>query len=111
MTAFDQPIAFHAADAVLARWGHDPHALVQVLRETQAQTHWLPRDLLAHIAQALRLPLAQVEGVATFYRFFHTRPVGGARPVPVDVRVIAATHRQLEQRVRCLLYTSDAADE
>jgi two-component system, NtrC family, response regulator HupR/HoxA len=28
------------------------------------------------------------------------RPVGGVRPVPVDVRVIAATHRDLEQRVR-----------
>jgi [NiFe] hydrogenase diaphorase moiety large subunit len=67
------------ADETLARWGHDPHALVQVLRETQALTHWLPRALLTHIAQALRLPLAQVEGVATFYRFFHTRPVGRLR--------------------------------
>ena len=67
------------ADAALARWGHDPHALVQVLRETQAQTHWLPRALLTHIGQALHLPLAQVEGVATFYRFFHTRPVGRLR--------------------------------
>ena len=28
------------------------------------------------------------------------RPVGAARPVPVDVRIIAATHRHLEQRVR-----------
>jgi [NiFe] hydrogenase diaphorase moiety large subunit len=53
MTVFDQSRAFHAADAVLARWSRDPHALVQVLRETQAVTHWLPRDLLAHIAQAM----------------------------------------------------------
>ena len=67
------------ADAVLARWGHDPHALVQVLRETQALTHWLSRPLLAHIARALHLTLAHVEGVATFYRFFHTRPVGRTR--------------------------------
>ena len=68
-----------AADAVLARWGHDPHALVQVLRETQAQTHWLPRELLGHIAHALGLTLAHVEGVASFYRFFHLRPVGRVR--------------------------------
>ena len=67
------------ADAVLARWGHDPHALVQVLRETQALTHWLSRPLLAHIARALHLTLAHVEGVATFYRFLHTRPVGYTR--------------------------------
>ncbi|MGI9217138.1 MAG: sigma-54-dependent transcriptional regulator [Hydrogenophaga sp.] len=35
------------------------------------------------------------------------RPVGAARPVPVDVRIIAATHRQLEQRVREGLFRED----
>ena len=35
------------------------------------------------------------------------RPVGAARPVPVDVRVIAATHRQLEQRVHDGLFRED----
>lgn len=68
-----------AADQVLARWHLDPHSLVQILRETQACTHWLPRPLLAHVAQALGLTLAHVEGVAGFYRFFHTRPVGRYR--------------------------------
>jgi two-component system response regulator HupR/HoxA len=35
------------------------------------------------------------------------RPVGGTRAVPVDVRVIAATHRELEQRVREGLFRED----
>jgi two-component system, NtrC family, response regulator HupR/HoxA len=35
------------------------------------------------------------------------RPVGGARAVPVDVRVIAATHRDLEKRVRDGLFRED----
>lgn len=35
------------------------------------------------------------------------RPVGGARPVLVDVRVIAATHRNLEQRVSEGLFRED----
>jgi len=35
------------------------------------------------------------------------RPVGAARPVPVDVRIIAATHRNLEQRVREGLFRED----
>ena len=68
-----------AADAALARWGHRPDALLQVLRETQAETHWLSAPLRAHIAQALGLTPAHVEGVASFYRFLHTRPVGRVR--------------------------------
>jgi two-component system response regulator HupR/HoxA len=35
------------------------------------------------------------------------RPVGGARAVPVDVRVIAATHRDLERRVQEGLFRED----
>lgn len=35
------------------------------------------------------------------------RPVGAPRPVPVNVRVIAATHRDLEQRVREGLFRKD----
>jgi len=65
--------------AVLDRHGRDPHALVQILREVQEQTGWLPRDLLGRVAGELKVSLAQVEGVAGFYRFFHTRPVGQYR--------------------------------
>ncbi|MDP1535959.1 MAG: NAD(P)H-dependent oxidoreductase subunit E [Burkholderiales bacterium] len=68
-----------AVGQVLLRHGHDPHSLVQILRETQAQTGWLSRALLGVIARELNLTLAHVEGVAGFYRFFHTRPVGRYR--------------------------------
>ena len=50
------------------------------------------------------------------------RPLGSSQSIPVDVRIISATHRNLEEAMaegqfredlyyRCLLYTSDAADE
>ena len=65
--------------AVLVRHDHDPHALVQVLREVQASLSWLPRKTLDQVARALGLTLAHVEGVATFYRFFHIQPVGAYR--------------------------------
>ena len=64
---------------LISRYGGDPHALVQILREAQALHAWLPRELLAYVADALGLTLAHVEGVATFYRFFHTSPVGEYR--------------------------------
>jgi [NiFe] hydrogenase diaphorase moiety large subunit len=68
-----------ALDKVLSRHGRDPHALVQILRETQEQMGWLSRDLLGVVARELKLTLAHVEGVASFYRFLHTRPVGRYR--------------------------------
>ena len=68
-----------ALDQVLTRHGRDPHALVQILRETQEQTGCLSRDILGVVARELKLSLAHVEGVAGFYRFFHTRPVGRLR--------------------------------
>ncbi len=64
---------------LLARHGADPHALLQILRELQAVRGWLPRESLVELAAALGLTLAHVEGVAGFYRFLHTRPVGAYR--------------------------------
>jgi NADH:ubiquinone oxidoreductase subunit E len=66
-------------ESVLGRHQHDPHALVQILREAQARRLWLPRELMADVAGGLGLTLAHVEGVATFYRFLYTRPVGEYR--------------------------------
>ncbi len=65
--------------ALLARHASDPHALVQMLRELQAAAGWLPRTSLQQLAAGLDLSLAQVQGVADFYRFFHTRPAGDYR--------------------------------
>jgi [NiFe] hydrogenase diaphorase moiety large subunit len=73
--------ALAAADlqAVLHRHGADAHALVQILRELQALQGWLPLASLQQVAHTLGLSLAHVQGVAGFYRFFHTRPVGAYR--------------------------------
>ena len=65
--------------SLLTAHGGDPHALVQILRQLQASQGWLPHDSLSQIAQALGLTLAHVQGVAGFYRFFHTQPVGRYR--------------------------------
>jgi len=68
-----------AVGQILSTRQRDPHALVQVLREVQALHTWLSRETLAHVARELGLTLAHVEGVATFYRFLHTSPVGEYR--------------------------------
>ncbi len=57
----------------------DPLQLVQILREAQELVGYLPPALLTATARALRLPRAQVEGVAGFYSFFHLTPPGRYR--------------------------------
>lgn len=68
-----------ALAAVLSRHGNRPQALLQVLREAQEAEGWVPREMLARIADALGLTLAEVEGVSGFYRFLHRHPVGRYR--------------------------------
>ena len=70
---------FPALSPLLARHQHDRHALVQLMRDFQTLHGWLPRAALSQIATAMGVTLAQVEGVAGFYRFFHLQPVGAYR--------------------------------
>ena len=70
------PAMIDAMDRVLARHQSRPEQLVQILREVQAETRWLSREVLARLADALGCTLAHVEAVAGFYRFFHLKPVG-----------------------------------
>ena len=70
------PDAPEVVRRVLGRHRSRPEQLVQILREVQAETHWLPRPVLAAIAGGLGCTLAHVEAVAGFYRFLHLEPVG-----------------------------------
>ncbi|WP_418319010.1 NAD(P)H-dependent oxidoreductase subunit E [Piscinibacter sakaiensis] len=70
------PIDLAAVDAVVRRHGGRRDALVQILREVQAITRWLPHEAIATIAAGVQLTPAIVGGVASFYRFFHLQPVG-----------------------------------
>ncbi|HQX08160.1 MAG TPA: NAD(P)H-dependent oxidoreductase subunit E, partial [Zoogloea sp.] len=68
-----------ALDGILQQHGHQPTELLQILIDTQALEGWLSPPTLSHIARALNLPRARVEGVAGFYSFLHTRPAGRYR--------------------------------
>jgi len=66
-------------DAVLARNRDSPNRLLQILREVQEAIGWLSPETLTMIARGIRQPLARVNGVAGFYTFLHTRPMGRYR--------------------------------
>jgi NADH-quinone oxidoreductase subunit F len=58
---------------------HAPHGrtrLLPALHDAQALYGWLPEPVLTQIARALRVPLADVHGVVSFYTMFYNQPVG-----------------------------------
>lgn len=63
-----------------ALWGTEiPNRslLPELLHEAQMiYDGWLPRAVLSRIAQALKLPLADVHGVTEFFTMYYTEPVG-----------------------------------
>jgi len=61
---------------ILADYAGQPGSLIPVLQAVQHEIGHLPASALEAIAGALRLPLADVFGVATFYAQFHLEPRG-----------------------------------
>lgn len=51
-------------------------ALIPVLQKAQGLYGYLPKEVMAMVANGLDLPLSQVYGVATFYAQFHLQPRG-----------------------------------
>lgn len=54
----------------------DQESLLVLLEETQNKFGYLSPELLAELAKTLGLPVSDVYGVATFYSFLSTKPLG-----------------------------------
>jgi bidirectional [NiFe] hydrogenase diaphorase subunit len=67
---------FKVLDITMKRAGYDRSALIEVLHKAQEAFGFLEEDVLLYIARALKLPLSQVYGVATFYHLFSLKPAG-----------------------------------
>lgn len=56
--------------------GNEPQALIETLHTVQESFGFLDIDALKYVAGALKVPLSQVYGVATFYQHFSLKPPG-----------------------------------
>ncbi|MDR2349256.1 MAG: NAD(P)H-dependent oxidoreductase subunit E [Deltaproteobacteria bacterium] len=61
---------------ILDKYGHDPHMLIAILQEIQAEYSYLPEDIMTYVATALGISPGQVFGAATFYAHFTLEPKG-----------------------------------
>ena len=63
-------------DEIVKEVGEERGALIPILQRAQHAYGYLPKGLLAAIAEKLSVPLSRVLGVATFYSQFHLTPRG-----------------------------------
>jgi NADH:ubiquinone oxidoreductase subunit E len=61
---------------IVKQYGAKPSALIMVLQDIQKHYRYLPKDALVLVGKKMKLPLAQIYGVATFYRTFSLTPKG-----------------------------------
>jgi len=65
-----------AITGIIQGYGAKPQALIMVLQDIQKHYRYLPMDALKMVALKMNLPIAQIYGVATFYKAFSLEPKG-----------------------------------
>lgn len=65
-----------AIDAIIERYEANPSAILAILQDIQAKEKYLPKEVLEHIGERLRIPLNKIYRIATFYRAFSLQPRG-----------------------------------
>ena len=63
-------------DQIIENHGAEPSSLIQILLDIQNENHWLPGEALARISRKLKVPLSQIQHIATFYKAFSVVPKG-----------------------------------
>ncbi len=63
-------------DAVLDAHEYQASQVIAIMQEVQKIYHYLPEEVLCHIAKELKISEAKIYGVATFYENFSLEPKG-----------------------------------
>ena len=57
--------------------GNEEHEnLLVLLKKAQGKFGYVPQEFIIEVAQSLNIPVSEVCGVATFYSFLSTKPLG-----------------------------------
>ncbi|WP_024821662.1 MULTISPECIES: NADH-quinone oxidoreductase subunit NuoE [Aminobacterium] len=61
---------------MVAPWKNQKGGLIPILQEAQKEFGYLPPEVMETISRELKIPKAEIYGVATFYAQFHLKPRG-----------------------------------
>jgi len=63
----------------IQEWKDMPGNLIMILHRVQQEFSYIPREAAERLAKELRIPLAKIYGVMTFYHYFKTSKPGKHR--------------------------------
>jgi NADH:ubiquinone oxidoreductase subunit E len=75
-TAYAKATDEEAVTAIIGRYREEPGNLLPILLGINRHFNWLPRSSLEHVSDELRISLAEILRVATFYNAFSLVPRG-----------------------------------
>ncbi len=67
---------FSVVNKILEKNGYSSAKLIPILQQIQHEFKYLSKDVIAYVANSLKLPASKVYGVATFYAHFSLTPKG-----------------------------------
>ena len=72
----EMQVNYQQLDRALDEYGQTEGSLITILQKAQEIYGYLPREVIEHIADKMKLKAAKIYGVATFYTQFRFEPVG-----------------------------------
>jgi NADH-quinone oxidoreductase subunit E len=63
-------------ERIVDKYRYHESGLISILQDIQQRENYLPPDILRDLARRMGVPLAQVFGLATFYKTFSLKPRG-----------------------------------
>jgi NADH-quinone oxidoreductase subunit E len=63
-------------DQIIDNYQGEASSLIQILLDIQSRNHWLPKEALVRVSQKLKVPLARIQHIVTFYKAFSLVPKG-----------------------------------
>jgi len=67
---------YRELDKAIVDYGKIEGSLITILQKAQEIYGFLPREVIEHIAEGMKLKTAKIYGVATFYTQFRFEPIG-----------------------------------
>jgi len=76
-------------DSIIKQYGGKDSALLAILQDIQAKEKYLPKEILEQVAQKMKVPMARIFRIATFYNALSIKPRGRHK---IDVCLGTACH-------------------